>query len=44
MEVNGQLEGFKSGIIGRIEIGWVSRHKRERMFNIIVGQEVIRAD
>jgi hypothetical protein len=35
---------FGGGIAGRMEIGWVSGQGRERMFKVVVGEEVIMAD
>jgi hypothetical protein len=43
LEVGGQLEEFGGGIVGRIEIGWISEHGRERVFEVVVREEVVRA-
>ena len=43
IEVGGQLKEFASGIIWRIEIGWISGHGREGVFEVVVREEVVRA-
>lgn len=44
LEVNGQLEEFGSRIAGRVGIGGISGQGRERIFKVVVGEDVVRAD
>jgi hypothetical protein len=38
-----RLKDFKSGIIGRMEIGWISKYKRGKRVIVATRKEVKRA-
>lgn len=40
LEVSRRLEEFRGGIAGQMVVGW----GRERVFKVVVGKEVVRAD
>jgi hypothetical protein len=43
LEVNKQLEELEGGIVKRMEIKWIFKYKRGKVFEVIVKEEVIKA-